>query len=90
MAINLQHVQERRGTMKKTVLIATVLAALAGLCVGCGETERSESKDATLQKRDATPQKAENWEPERVVLPEGHTVDDGHDHSGDDHCGHNH
>jgi hypothetical protein len=86
----MQHVQKRREeAMKKTALIAMVLAILAGFCAGCGKAEKPEK----AEPKAATSQEAENWEPETVALPEGHTADDGHDHSAHencDHSGHNH
>ena len=69
--------------MKNTTLIAMGLVALAGCCAGCGKAEKPEPEAATTTEE-------ENWEPETVTLPEGHTADDGHDHSGDAHGDHSH
>jgi len=75
--------------MKKAIRAGVALAALAAVCIGCGKKEPSAPEAANEKPQ------AENWEPESVKLPEGHSADDGHDHSahghaGHDHSGHNH
>ncbi|MDP6524207.1 MAG: hypothetical protein QGH15_08285 [Kiritimatiellia bacterium] len=67
--------------MKDAFLMLATLIIVAGLCVGCGKADRSEKEAAGIAK----PNETENWEPEAAELPEGHTADDGHDHSDHDH-----
>lgn len=74
--------------MKRIIQVMIAATVLAGLCVGCGKSKEPEPKPLEQAKK-------ENWEPETVALPEGHSKDDGHDHSshgndGHDHSGHNH
>ncbi len=69
--------------MKNTVRTIAVLAVLVGLGSGCGKSEKSDTTPVPSAE-------AQNWEPESVDLPEGHSMDDGHDHSGHDHSGHDH
>ncbi len=69
--------------MKKPLHTLTLLALLSALFVGCGK-----STPPPADPTEAEPQAA-NWEPESVdndALPEGHTADDGHDHSADAHA----
>jgi hypothetical protein len=70
--------------MKDVIQILVTLIMVAGFLTGCGKTEKAETAG---QSDEAA--RAENWEPETASeLPEGHTADDGHDHS--DHEGHDH
>ena len=61
--------------MKKTAVLMTVLAALAGLCMGCSKTEETKAEVPTAPK-------AENWEPETVAAPEAQPPASGHTHGG--------
>jgi len=69
--------------MKNTFQIVLMLALGVGLCIGCGKSRQPEAEPAEMMN-------TENWEPESVDLPEGHTADDGHDHGDHDHSGHSH
>lgn len=65
--------------MKKVIRMGVASVALAGMCMGCGKAE-SPAPDSAKENAHA-----EHWEPESVDLPEGHSMDDGHDHSGHNH-----
>lgn len=70
--------------MKDVIRVLVALIMIAGLCIGCGKGEKTETADTAAME-----DKGENWEPETVSeLPEAHTADDDHDHS--DHEGHDH
>ena len=70
--------------MKKAIRVGVALAALAAVCMGCGKKEPAAPQTPKEKSQ------AENWEPESVDLPEGHSVDDGHGHCGHGHAGHKH
>lgn len=65
--------------MKKAIRVGVALAVLAAVCMGCGKQEAPVPETAKEKPR------TENWEPESVDMPEGHSADDGHDHSGHNH-----
>ena len=69
--------------MDNTTRIVMVLAALTAFSIGCSKADKPKPAPAEAAQ-------AENWEPDSVALPEGHTADDGHDHSVHDHDGHDH
>lgn len=67
--------------MQKSVRMFAVLGMIAGLCVGCGNADKPEPEETEQPKASST----NNWEPETAEMPEGHSADDGHDHSGHNH-----
>jgi nitrous oxide reductase accessory protein NosL len=67
--------------MKKASQLVLAVLVTGIVAAGCGKSEKPKPKPAKPAK--AT--KTEKWEPESVSVPEGHSADDGHDHSGHDH-----
>ena len=68
-----------------STMMASLLAMIAAIGAGCSKEEAAEPAAAGTN----VAAKTENWEPETAEqLPEGHSADDGHDHSS--HEGHNH
>jgi len=67
--------------MKKAMSACAAVVVIAGLCVGCGKGDKTQSKEATKPKESA----AKNWEPEEVKQPKAHNAHDGQDHSGHNH-----
>ena len=84
--------------MKKGIKTGAVWAVFAGLCMGCGKSDKAGTADlpavepAELAAPGATPAgsaEIKDWEPETVAPPQAST-EHGHDHGdGSDH-GHSH
>lgn len=81
--------------MKKGIKAGAVLAVFAGLCMGCGKSEKAGTADplavepAEPGATSAGSAEIKDWEPETVAPPQAST-EHGHDHGdGSDH-GHSH
>ena len=73
--------------MKEAIRMFAALAIIVGLCVGCGNADKSEPGAVEQPKasnaKDWEPETAE--EPETAKKPKAHSADDGQDHSGHNH-----
>ncbi|MBT3295460.1 MAG: hypothetical protein HN919_01840 [Verrucomicrobia bacterium] len=66
--------------MKQIFTLIMGIMIVVGLGTGCGKADKSAETSPEAEK--------EQWEPESIPVPEGHSADDGHDHSGHDHSAH--
>lgn len=67
--------------MNKVVSTLAVLGMIAGLCTGCGKTDKPEP-ETVVQPKESN---AKKWTPEVAEPPKTHNVNDGGDHSGHNH-----
>ena len=74
--------------MKKVISMLAILVMIGGLCTGCKDKEDEKPKpEATQQSQESN---ARNWEPETSKQTTTNSDQGDHDHSADDHSGHDH